>query len=58
MAHMGGVQGVLVSPGIEVGRNESDNILGALIDRWNAHVLQCTDGRKGKLQLLLKVAQL
>lgn len=53
---MGRVQGILGSPGIELGNDESKNLLGESTDRWNSRVLQRADGRKGELQLLLKVA--
>ena len=51
---MGGIQGVTGALGIEVGRNESDNLLGESIDRSNARFLQSVDSRKGELKLPLE----
>ena len=55
---MGRVQGVSGGLGIEVGRNEGENLLGESIDRCEACVLQRADGRKGELQPLLEAPKL
>ena len=46
---MGRVEDVSGDLGIEVGRNEGENLLGESIYRCEARVLQRANGRKGKL---------